>query len=210
MGVFAPATAPVGRGIRGHVLQLEPQNVSVLHGLRVVSPAQLWCELGAILPLSDLVAAGDFLVHHRDPLVSVDELDAAVEAMHGRRGVVILREAKPLLNNRAESPQESKLRVILMGALIAGLVANYPIRTSGGYVYRGDLVVPKRKLIIEYQSAFHEITGRFRADMTRISRLEADGWMVMQINKDDLANPLELVARVRRALRDRPIFPVEL
>jgi hypothetical protein len=36
--------------------------------------------------------------------------------------------------------------------------------------------------------------------MTRRARLEADGWRIMEINADDLVNPVELVARVRRFL----------
>ena len=34
-------------------------------------------------------------------------------------------------------------------------------------------------MLIEYQSGFHEGPDRFRADMTRRSRLEADGWFVI-------------------------------
>ena len=130
--------------------------------------------------------------------------------MSGKRGVLRLREAHPQLNERAESPQESKLRLILLGANIRGLIANVEIRTSGGFDYRGDLAIPQRKMIIEYQSAFHETPERFRSDMSRISRLQADGWMVVQVNKDDLRDPLELVARIRRALFTRPFFPREL
>ena len=40
--------------------------------------------------------------------------------------------------------------------------------------------------------------------MTRISRLEADGWYVLQINNGDLGNPGELVQRIRKVLESRP------
>ena len=39
--------------------------------------------------------------------------------------------------------------------------------------------------------------------MTRISRREADGWVVIQVNSDDLRNPVELVDRIRRVLSAR-------
>ena len=42
--------------------------------------------------------------------------------------------------------------------------------------------------------------------MTRMSRLEADGWKVMQVNKDDVGNPVELVSRIHTTLRTRPHF----
>ena len=37
--------------------------MSAWHALRICSPALIWCELGALLTLSDLVAAGDYLLH---------------------------------------------------------------------------------------------------------------------------------------------------
>jgi very-short-patch-repair endonuclease len=80
-----------------------------------------------------------------------------------------------------------------------------PIRTSGGHAYRGDLVIPSRKVVIEYQSRFHESPVDFRKHMTRISRLEADGRVVIQVNADDLDDPEELVARIRRVLDARPV-----
>ena len=43
--------------------------------------------------------------------------------------------------------------------------------------------------------------------MTRISRLEADGWFVIQVNADDLAAPMELTERVRRVLATRGDAP---
>ena len=41
--------------------------------------------------------------------------------------------------------------------------------------------------------------------MTRISRLEADGWLVMQVNKNDLDNPGELIQRIHQVLSRRSV-----
>ena len=60
-------------------------------------------------------------------------------------------------------------------------------------------------MVIEYQSRFHEAPVDFRTDMTRISRLEADGWVVIQVNADDLDDPGELLARISRVLASRPL-----
>jgi very-short-patch-repair endonuclease len=83
------------------------------------------------------------------------------------------------------------------------LVANLPIRTSGGYGYRADLAFPDVKVIVEYQSRFHDTTKNFTDDMTRKSRLEADGWHVIEVNAPDLDDPAELIARIRRVLSRR-------
>jgi very-short-patch-repair endonuclease len=125
----------------------------------------------------------------------------------GQRGHRRLVRAFPQQYDRAESRRESLLRVIVVNAGIPGVVANVWITTSGGYGYRGDLVILERKLIIEYQSRFHDGTKEFDSDMTRISRLEADGWYVLQINNRDLADPAELVQRIRNILGNRPHHP---
>lgn len=94
--------------------------------------------------------------------------------------------------------------MILVLAGLTGLEVNYPVTTSGGYDYRGDLAFPDHKVFIEYQSELHRSPEAFRADMTRISRLEADGWYVMQVNIRDLDDPAELVQRIRRVLTLQP------
>jgi very-short-patch-repair endonuclease len=205
VGVPVGSTAPTGKGIRGHSVHVDAADIRRWGGLRVTSPARTWCALGAILTVPELVAAGDYLIHWESPLASRPELVAAVER-HGRHaGARILRESLPLLDERSESPKESELRVILVQAGLEDLVANLPITTSDGYRYRADLAFPRRKTIVEYQSRFHDPAANFRADMTRISRLEADGWVVIQVNNDDLADPEELVRRVRRVLASRPV-----
>jgi very-short-patch-repair endonuclease len=198
--------APGGRGLIGHLLEIPEGEVRDLRGLRVLSPAQTWCYLANGLSLTELVAAGDFLIRRADPIATKPELRQAVYDFVGRRGVRHLRDALELLNERSESARESHLRIILVEAGFTGLAVNFSIRTSGGYSYRADLAFPDRKLILEYQSDYHADIDRFRADMTRISRLAADGWEVMQINAEDLKDPAELAQRIRTVLRSRPHF----
>jgi very-short-patch-repair endonuclease len=200
VAVPRPRRAPTGRGIRGHSVAASPADAQLWHRLRLSTAVRTWCELGAILTVPDLVAAGDYLIHWDLRLASVEELADALANYSGRRGLPALRAALPLLDERAESPQESRLRVILVRGGLRELSANLPITTSDGFRYRADIAFPASALIIEYQSGFHDDPDSFRKDMTRISRLEADGWRVMQVNADDLRDPRELVARVRRVL----------
>ena len=94
----------------------------------------------------------------------------------------------------------------MMAAGIEGWVANFPISTRSGHHYRADFAFPKRKLIIEYQSYLHEGSDKFRADMTRVSRLQADEWFAMLVNVDDVRNPTELAQRIQHILDQRPYF----
>jgi very-short-patch-repair endonuclease len=206
VAVPSPKTAPTGKGIRGHSVHTDLSDMRSWGGLHVASPEQTWCRLAAKLALPELVAAGDYIVHWRMPLATTAQLTSAVDRHGSRAGIATLREALPLLDDRSESPKESEVRVIFVRAGLPGLEVNFPIRTRDGYRYRADLAFPSRKTIVEYQSRFHDPALNFRQDMTRISRLEADGWVVIQVNNDDLADPDELVRRVIRVLEARPVF----
>ena len=201
-----PRHPPEGRGVVGHRLQLAGDYMRIWDGLRISSPELLWCELGSTLSVPALVAVGDFLIHWRLPITTVAKLRDAMARHPGRRGKPALRVALELVDDRAESPQESRLRVIIVQGGLSGLTVNLPIKTSGGFNYRADLAIGKRKLILEYQSDYHRYPEQYRKDMTRISRLEADGWYVLLINADDLKNPTELLQRIRLVLAGRPVF----
>lgn len=203
VAVPAPRRALAAAGVIGHKLQVSDDDLRIYRGLRACKPELVWCQLATIMSLQDLVAAGDYLIHWRSPMTTVSLLREAVSKHPGRRGKPALRLALELLNDRSESRKESQLRVVLVQAGLAGLVANLGITTSGGWNYRADLAFPRHKVIIEYQSDYHRDPARFRTDMTRISRLEADGWFVIQVNADDLRHPTELVQRVRRVLAGR-------
>ena len=199
VAVPPPKFRPTGRGLAGHTLTVKDTELRIWNGLRVTSPERTWCDLGSALHIPDLIAAGDYLLHWALPMATAESLARAIASRRGRRGVRRLRVAQPYLHERSESPQESKLRYILLSAGFHGLEVNYAIRTSGGYVYRADLAFPLSKVLVEYQSdRHHNSPENFRADMTRVSRLQADGWTIVLVNGDDLHNPLELIARIVR------------
>jgi very-short-patch-repair endonuclease len=202
VAVPAPAHASAAKGVIGHKVQLMGGDVRVLRGLRVSTPARAWCELGGELKLADLVAAGDHLIHWELPLCTLAELEDAVSRYPGQRGRGVLRRALPLLSDRSESPRESNLRVLLTHGGIQGLVANLWI-TVRGMRFRADLALPHYKLVLEYQSEYHNDPVQWRKDMTKREILATDGWLTMDINSDDLQST-ELVERIRMVLASRP------
>lgn len=202
----APARSASGRGVVGHKVQLMGGDIRDWAGLPISTPERVWCELGVILPVLDLVALGDHLVHHKLPHTSIAALAEATARYKGRRGKPALLEALDELDDRAGSPQESKLRVILHRGNVTGFFANLRIDVPG-FTYFGDLVFPAEKVVLEYQGEYHHDATQWRKDMTRVGRLEAAGWLVMLINADDLKNPAELVQRVRSVLEIRRASP---
>lgn len=176
-------------------------DIHVVRGLPVSTPARLWCELAAELQVRDLVAAGDHLIHWRLPLCSLADLENAVDRYPGQRGRGRLRQALALLSDRSESPLESILRVLLTQGGIEGLVANLAVRVREQR-FRLDLALPQHKIALEYQGGYHNDPDQWRKDMTKREVLATDGWRTMHINADDLRGS-ELVERVRVVIASR-------
>jgi very-short-patch-repair endonuclease len=180
-------------------------DVRLWRGLRLSSPERTWCELGAVLGVSDLVAVGDYLIHWRRPFCSINDLARAVRRYPGRRGLRALTAALPLLDERSESPQESRLRVLLLAEGIEGLATNLVI-TVRGRNYRADLALPRWKVAIEYQSEYHRETEQWRRDMSKREEIATVGWHTMEVNADDLDRGARLADRVRATIAGRPVF----
>lgn len=202
VAVPAPQPAPHAHGLIGHSLSLTEADPVTVHGIRCTAPERTWCDLGSRLELVDLVAAGDHLIHHRLPLTSRSKLTYRLGRLGPVRGIRTLRAALPLLDDRAESPQESRLRVLLhLAGLPTPRINHAVVETETGWNSRPDFSFPDVKLVIEYQGDYHRTRAQWRKDMTRRSRLEASGWYVMELNADDLKDPAELAERIRSVLR---------
>ncbi|MFF1633323.1 hypothetical protein [Leifsonia sp. NPDC058248] len=203
VSVPAPVEAPRGRGVIGHSVRLQLGDVVTLAGLPTSSPARAWCELATLLSVEELVVVADAIAHRRASGATAEHLRAAVGSYPGRRGRRRLAEALELIDERAESPQESRLRVRLIRAGITGLTVNLRIPTTTGPVYRADLAFPEHRVILEYQGDHHRELPQYRADVTRLLDLQADGWTVAYLGPDDIRAE-GLTTRVRAILALHP------
>ncbi|MBG6055275.1 hypothetical protein IWX81_001686 [Salinibacterium sp. CAN_S4] len=206
VAVAAPAARLHSSALVGHRLAIDLRDVVSSRGIRHTSAARTWMDLSADLSLGDLVAVGDYLIHRSRPITSQQELHTRVSAAMGQRGVSIAREAVGLIRDGAESRPESHLRVILVrGGLPEPRINHTIVHTETGRSVRPDFLFPDEKLILEYQGDYHRTARQWRMDMTRRSRLEAAGWYVMELNADDLRDPVELLRRIRLVLARRSV-----
>ncbi|HEX6953992.1 MAG TPA: hypothetical protein VF156_03850, partial [Agromyces sp.] len=207
---------PVARGVRGHVLRFDRIGVRVHRGLRLVDPATTWVQLGARLTLDDLVAAADFLLtgtepyDGRAPLCTPSELEAALAAHPGCRGMASLRTALTLARRGPLSRRESLLRLDLVRAGLPEPVPNHRVLDADGTLLAMiDLAYPAYGVGIEYQSDLHRNPRRWRRDVRRLERLADAGWVVLQATSDDVSadggprHSASFAERVRRRLRAR-------
>lgn len=198
LSLLDPARAPHARGLRGHRLKLDADEVVSIGGVRVTSPTRTFVDLAGALDLPDLVAVGDQLLRSR--AADRNALFAAVDAHPGARGITRLRTAVLMLSDRAESPQESRLRATLMMNGLPEPTSNHEVRVAGAVLSRIDLAYVERRIAIEYQGDYHRDKNQWRADITRRTRLETYGWTVVEAAANDITDPTAILARLRRLL----------
>ncbi|WP_158550708.1 endonuclease domain-containing protein [Geodermatophilus sp. TF02-6] len=135
--------------------------------------------------------------------MTLPSLDRLAPAGSGRWGAARVRTAVPLVDPRAESAPESRVRVALA---LAGLtpVPQYEVRVAGEFLARVDLAFPEACVAVEYEGAHHFSDTQIVRDDARIRRLEAAGWRVIRLSAADLRDLDAVVRRVLEALDARP------
>jgi len=188
-------------GIRVRCSPLPASDVTVIAHRRCTSELRTAIDLARFEPTAEAVVALDVLLGRR--LVLLPELEQAVSCIAPGRGTRRARRAIALADARAESPQESRLRVLLA---VAGLIAvpQFAVRDSGGaFVARVDLAFPDLRVAIEYDGAWHGRPSQLAKDRRRLNALQAAGWAVLHVTAADLHDSSALIQRVRAFLASR-------
>jgi hypothetical protein len=193
---------PRRRDVRSRQADVVAHEIATVCGLMVTSPARTFVDLAAVLSLADLAAVGDAAMRrwHMTP----EELHRVIVRRLRYPGKVKARHVAPLLSARSESPQESRLRMSIVGDGLPEPSVNLDVRDdSGEFVARCDLGYEEWKIAIEYDGAIHASRKRRYLDATRRTLLREHGWYVVEVVADDLRFPQRALAKVRAALRAR-------
>jgi hypothetical protein len=185
------------REVRVHRTDLDPADVERVDDVPVSSALRTAWDVAALEPLGTAVAALDAMV--RAGSVTSRQLTAMADHGSGRWGVSRVRRAMPLVDPRAESAPESRVRVALV---LAGLapVPQFEVLCGGRLLARVDFGWPEAKVALEYEGAYHFDGVQIVRDDARYQRLTAAGWRVIRISAADLRDLDAVVARVRAAL----------
>jgi hypothetical protein len=188
------------REARVHRTDLAVADVVDRDGVPVTSAIRTAWDLAALEPLGTAVAALDAMV--RAGAVTLDDLGTMVADGSGRRGVTRVRRAVPLVDPRAESAPESRVRVACVMAGRAP-VPQYEVRADGVFMARVDLAFPEALLAVEYEGAYHFEGTQIIRDDERIARLHAAGWRVIRLSAADLRDLDDVVRRIEVELARR-------
>jgi len=79
------------------------------------------------------------------------------------------------------------------------------VRDGNGFIGRVDFAYPEMKIAIEVQShRWHSSWGAQRSDMDRLTRLQTQGWIIIQVTYEDLErHPDRVAGRIHEALDAR-------
>lgn len=189
-------------GVRCRRRDLDPRAITVRDGRRVLTPEHLFVDLGADLWLPALVAMGD--AAYRAGLMTERDVIRALARSSGHRGVRKARQALAMLDDRAESPRESILRVLILLAGLPRPVPQFEVYDERGlFIARVDLAFLEQMVAIEYDGAHHLDRRQQARDAVRRQELEMAGWLVVTLTWHDLRDPRQALRRIEAALASR-------
>lgn len=183
-------------GLRVRTVPLPPGDVTG-RTVRVTTPIRTAWEIARGPDLTEAVVGLDVLLGHG----YVDRGQLHRRAAQQPRSRAAL--AVSLVDGRAESPQESRLRVALVREGLPRPEAQFVVRHRGQFVARVDLAWPERRVAVEYDGVWHADASQLRTDRARLNRLVDAGWLVLHVTARDLHAPerfATLASQLRTAL----------
>lgn len=189
-------------GILLHSDKLADDEVCVANGLPATTPARTAYDLGRRRGLTTAVIRIDALMQATD--LKPADIQLLVDRHRGARGIVQLREAINLSDAGAESPQETRTRLVLTDAGLRPQRTQIDVfKRFGVHVGRIDMGWDDWLVGVEYDGKQHWTDPAVRTrDIDKQAEYEALGWRIIRVSGDMLRyRPHVVVARTRAALR---------
>ena len=203
-----PGTSP---GIRVHRDTVFDDEVCLVQSVDCTTAARTAFDMGRRMPLETAIIRIDSLLNAtRCPPAEI----VAVARRHpGVRGMRRLRQALDLVDGGAESPQETRLRLLLVRGGLPRPVTQIPVTDARGRVVRRiDLGWPAYQVGVEYDGGLgappacggHWTDPRAHAeDIGRLEFLAARGWIIVRVSARHLRDPDDVLRRAESALHRR-------
>lgn len=189
-------------GLVIHRDRLCGEEVAMIDGMPVTTAARTAFDLGR----RDSLITGIIRVDALANATGLKPLDVGcvAERHRGARGVVQLRRVVDLMDGGAESPQETRTRLLLIAAGFPRPQTQIVVCNEfGDFVGRIDMGFTEWKVGIEYDGPQHWTDPDIQAhDIDRLADLAAEGWVIIRVSRDLLRyRPHVFLARVQEAMR---------
>jgi hypothetical protein len=200
---LARVRRPAARGIHVYSGELRDDEICEVNSVNCTTAARTAYDLGRRLPLETAVIRVDALLNATK--VTIHQVDSIAQRYPGARGIRQLRATLDLTDGGAESPQETRLRVLLVQSGIPRPVTQILVINPRGRSRRIDMGWPVFKVGAEYDGEQHWSNPDIHAeDIERLEFLAAEGWLIVRVSARQLRYQRDMVVqRVRDALTRR-------
>jgi hypothetical protein len=188
-------------GVQVREERIDDDEICLVDGVPVTSPARTALDLARRYPLGVAVAAIDALGQAVE--FKPADVELLVDRYRGRRGMQKARAALELIDCGAQSPKETWLRLLLIRAGLPAPQTQIAVRNEWGYAEAYlDMGWEDIKVCVEYDGDHHRMDrAQYVKDIRRLEMLERRGWIVVRVVAEDRA--ADILTRVRRALASR-------
>lgn len=189
------------RGVTVWSASVADDELEVVRGVRVTTPERTALDIACRYPLGRAVAAVDALA--RATKLKLADVEMLAERHRGRRGIRRAREALDLVDAGAESPQETRIRLLLIRAGFPRPETQIPVYDDyGGLIAELDMGWRDTMIAVDYEGDHHRRTPReFNKGIRRHDAVTERGWDDIRVTSADTDGGI--VARVRTAWQRR-------
>ena len=165
--------------------RIEDDELALLGGVKLTTPARTALDLACRYPVARAVAAIDALARATD--LKVADVGLLAERYKGRRGIRKAHKALSLVDAGAESPRETWLGLLLIRAGFPPPQTQVPVYDEYGQLVAVlDMGWEQIKLAVEYDGDHHRTDRRqFNKDIRRAETLTDLGWIDVRVTAED-------------------------
>lgn len=180
--------------------RVESDEVCLVDGMRVTTPARTALDLARRYRVDEAVAAIDAL--GQATRLKIPDIELLAERYRGRHGIRQARSTLGLVDMGSESPRETWLRLLLIRAGFPPPQTQIPVYDEyGQLVAVVDMGWEDRKIGVDYEGAFHRTPKRYQYDLRRADALSDLGWIDVRVCSQDTEGGI--VGRVGQARERR-------
>lgn len=173
------------RGIHTWSDQWADDEVELIDGILVTTPARTALDLACRYPIGRAVAAIDALA--RATHLKVADVELLADRRKGRRGIRRARTALDLVDPGAESPRETWLRLLVIRNGFPRPQTQIPVYDEFGVLIGVfDLGWEDKKIAMDYEGEHHRINRRrYNHDIRKAEAVAELGWIDLRVTAED-------------------------
>jgi hypothetical protein len=187
-----------------HRERIHDDEVCLVRGIPTTTPERTAYDLGRRGPLETALVQVDAVANATG--LTASRVSPLLSAHPGARGGAQLRQVLELMDGGAESPQETRTRLLLIEAGMRRPVTQIEVFDDYGHAFaRIDMGWPELKVGVEYDGPQHWTDPERRSrDIDRYAELAARGWIIIRVNAELLrCRRWLIVDRVMSALETK-------